>query len=155
MSLADDVAKRLKARNQTLSFAESCTGGLLSARLAALPGVSKIYMGSVVAYSNQVKESCLEVPRTLLLAMGAVSLPVALKMANGARKILRTTWSVSVTGIAGPDGGTPDKPVGTVCFGVCGPGIEYAEQCHFGGERSDIQSAAADHALRLLLKHIA
>src|SRR5262245_30218944 len=126
--LVEELALTLRARGETVSFAESCTGGLLSSYLTSLPGVSDVYIGSVVAYSNRVKEDLLGVPFSLLKAVGAVSVPVALRMSGGARSLFRTTWAVSITGIAGPGGGTDQKPVGTVCFGLSGPGIEKTEQ---------------------------
>lgn len=153
--LAQAVVHRLAERGETLALAESCTGGLLSARIAALPGVSAVYLGSIVAYSNHIKERLLDVPRPLILTMGAVSLPVARRMAIGARARFESTWALGVTGVAGPSGGSPQKPVGTVCFGVSGPGFEDASSAFFEGARFDIQSASADHALRLLFEQIA
>lgn len=152
--LVEAVVARLRARGESLSCAESCTGGLLSSLLAALAGVSDVYMGSVVAYSNQVKEDLLGVPEPLINSVGAVSLPVARSMAQGVRNALGTSWAVSITGIAGPGGGSPQKPVGTVCFGISGPGVEFAEQHHFDGSRREIQLASSHHALRLLLEQL-
>ena len=106
-----------------------------------------------MAYSNDVKERLLEVPSSLLKCVGAVSLPVARRMAIGARAAFHTTWAVSITGIAGPGGGSEQKPVGTVCFGVAGPGFEEqvdAEQAFFSGVRTQIQEASAEHALQML-----
>jgi len=144
----------LRARGETLSCAESCTGGLLSAFLTTLPGVSDVYMGSIVAYSNRVKEDLLDVPSSLLRTVGAVSLPVARRMASGVRKSLGTTWALGITGVAGPGGGSPQKPVGTVCFGLSGPGVEWAEQHQLGGERREIQTASVLKALEILLVHL-
>ena len=137
-----------------MSFAESCTGGLLSSLLTAQSGVSDVYIGSVVAYSNKVKENLLGVSPTQLRSMGAVSLPVARAMATGVRERMGTTWALSITGIAGPGGGTVTKPVGTVCIGVAGPGIDKADQVHFAGSRSVIQLASAEQALRVLLRQL-
>lgn len=145
------VIETLRARGETLSCAESCTGGLLSAFLTTLPGVSDVYMGSVIAYSNRVKEDLLDVPPSLLRVVGAVSLPVAKSMATGVRKALGTTWALGITGIAGPGGGSPQKPVGTVCFGLSGPGVEWAEQHQLGGERREIQTTSVLKALEILL----
>ena len=136
---------------QTLGFAESCTGGLLSALLTAQPGVSSYYRGTIVSYSSEAKVNLLGVPRSLLQVMGEVSLPVAKYMARGAKKALQCHWAVGITGIAGPSGGTPDKPVGTVCFAVCGPGFERVElQRIEGAKRSEIQLRSAEYALKLL-----
>ncbi len=150
--LVEEVVAKLRARGETLSFAESCTGGLLSSMVTALPGVSDVYMGSVVSYSNAIKESLLGVSHSQLRALGAVSLPVARSMATGLRARFQTTWTVAVTGIAGPGGGSVEKPVGTVCFAVAGPAFEKTVQMHFTGSRQVIQQASADHALRLLLE---
>ena len=149
--LVEAVFARLLARGDTLSLAESCTGGLLSARLAALPGVSAVYMGSLVAYSNSLKERVLGVSSSLIQSSGAVSTPVARQMAAGARRAFRSTWAISITGIAGPGGGSERKPVGTVCFGVAGPAFEEVDQRLFDGSRTRVQAASAEHALRLLL----
>lgn len=140
----------LRQREQTVGFAESCTGGVLSAIFARAPGVSDIFVGAIVAYSNSLKERLLGVPSPLLRSVGAVSLPVARKMASGARLTLQSTWAISVTGIAGPSGGTPVKPVGTVCFAIVGPGVEEVVQKRFDGSRREIQLAAAKFALKLL-----
>lgn len=144
-SLADiaAMAQKLRARGQRIAFAESCTGGLVSARLAALAGVSDVYRGAVVAYANDVKTEVLGVSESLLRQLGAVSNAVAIEMARGARKKLRSDWAASVTGIAGPGGGTSEKPVGTVCFAIVGPGVEWSSMMHFAGDRAAIQDQSA------------
>jgi PncC family amidohydrolase len=152
--LLEDVVGRLIARGETLALAESCTGGLLSAQLTALPGVSIAYMGSIVAYSNSAKEKFLDVPAYLLKSIGAVSLPVAQRMAAGARQAFASTWALSITGIAGPGGGSASKPVGTVCFAVAGPAFVECEQMFFVGSRAQVQAASAEHALHLLLRQL-
>jgi nicotinamide-nucleotide amidase len=152
--LVAKLTRLLRERNETVCFAESCTGGLLSASVASLAGVSDVYVGSIVAYSNQVKENFLGVPSSLIKTLGAVSTPVARHMAFGARSRFETTWSISITGIAGPSGGTPEKPVGTVCFGLCGPGLEKTEQKQFAGDRHDVQSKSAEFAILMLLGEI-
>lgn len=149
-SLIQDIVSQLQKRNQTLSVAESCTGGWLAKQITDLPGVSNVFIGGVVSYANSAKESLLQVPGDLLLNHGAVSREVALSMAQGVQRVLRTSWSVAITGIAGPTGGTPDKPVGTVCFAVCGPGFERIDVQRFSGDRADIRLASATHAARLL-----
>lgn len=150
----DEIKKLLDDRGQTLACAESCTGGLLSARLVDYPGVSSFYLGAVVSYANAAKEKVLHVPPELIKTVGAVSLPVALAMARGVKSQYSSSWAVSTTGIAGPTGGTKEKPVGTVCFGIVGPGIEYSEQKLFSGERSKIQEQSVDYALELLMKNL-
>jgi nicotinamide-nucleotide amidase len=134
-----------------LGFAESCTGGQLSALITQYPGASQYFMGSVISYSGKIKNKLLGVPDDVMASFGEVSVPVAKIMAQGSREALMCDWTVSVTGIAGPTGGTPSKPVGTVCFAVCGPDFEYAEQKHIeGSERRIIQQRSAEHALTLL-----
>jgi PncC family amidohydrolase len=152
--LVKELARRLRANHQTVGFAESCTGGLLSSVMTAEAGVSDVYMGGVVAYANHIKEDVLRVSPSLIRSMGAVSLPVARQMAEGVRIRLRTDWAVSITGIAGPSGGTPQKPVGTVCFGLRGPGIDRVEQQLFTGGRLKIQTSSVHFALELLLSEL-
>jgi nicotinamide-nucleotide amidase len=148
------AVETLRTRGQTISFAESCTGGLLSAVFTRMPGVSDVFAGSLVAYSYAVKESLLDVPRAMLRAMGAVSAPVARKMAEGARSRLQTTWAIAITGVAGPGGGTAAKPVGAVCFAISGPGVEKTVQRHFKGTRREVQLASVRFALKLLLHEL-
>lgn len=136
---------------QTLGLAESCTGGLISGMIAERPGVSSFFVGSVVSYSSAVKSSILGVKNSSIQCHGEVSVPVALEMARGAREKLKTHWAVSVTGIAGPTGGTDEKPVGTVCFAVVGPGFEESMIQHFKNEsRSEIQLESARFAIEFL-----
>lgn len=150
-----EIKKILGSRGQTLSLAESCTGGLVSSWLAQLPGVSDVFVGSVVSYANSVKTDVLHVPESMILAHGAVSSPVALAMARGIKKVLDSDWSVSLTGIAGPTGGTPEKPVGTVFIAVVGPGIEKVNLESFGNRsRVQIQEDAAAKALRHLIESL-
>lgn len=140
-------------RGWRIGLAESCTGGLLSSWIAQVPGVSSFYQGSVVSYARRAKENILQVDSAMIKALGEVSEPVAKAMARGARAALDCHWAVSITGIAGPSGGTPEKPVGTVCFAVSGPGFEQALTHQFDRqlERQEIQRQAAVFALDLLL----
>jgi nicotinamide-nucleotide amidase len=146
--------RHLRRAENAVSFAESCTGGKLSARLTEIPGVSDIFVGSIVCYANSVKEDVLGVTQDLIIKEGVVSEAVALQMARGVKKVLKSDWAVSITGIAGPDGGTKDKPVGTICFGLVGPGLEYTEKKSFTGQRVQIQEQAAEWALDLLNRNI-
>ena len=148
----DRVVQTLRERKQTLCFAESCTGGLLSSVLTAEAGISDIYVGGVVAYANSVKENVLNVPAHILSTVGAVSTPVALSMAKGVKALTGSTWAVSITGIAGPSGGSDRKPVGTVCFAIIGPGLEWSTQESFKGSRTEVQKASADFATKWLLE---
>ncbi len=142
----------LEERAQTLSIAESCTCGLLSAQIGAFAGVSQIFLGGVVSYSNESKQNLLDVPGSLIKAVGAVSTPVAIRMAHGVREKFQSSWSISITGIAGPSGGTPQKPVGTVYFAIVGPGIEESSSELFKGERTDIQNLSAKYAVEFLTR---
>lgn len=150
--MIESIGKTLVSRGQTLALAESCTGGKISARIVTNAGASSYYLGSVVSYANSLKEEVLGVSPNLLRAVGAVSAPVALEMARGVKSLTGATWTLSVTGIAGPSGGTDAKPVGTVWFGLLGPGIERAECKLFQGARAQIQEAAVDYAVELLNK---
>jgi nicotinamide-nucleotide amidase len=120
-SLACVVLEQLRQRKQTLAVAESCTGGGLGAELTAIPGSSDVLLGGVIAYSNAVKRNLLGVSAELLEQFGAVSDPVAQAMAEGARRLTGSDWSMAVTGVAGPGGGSTEKPVGLVHIAVAGP----------------------------------
>ena len=150
-TLLSRIAAALRARQQTLATAESCTGGLVGAALTDLPGSSAWYVGGIVAYSNDLKIRWLGVPADLLDAHGAVSLETARAMAEGARAAARADFAVSLTGIAGPDGGTPGKPVGLVFMAVAAPRGTATFKHHFAGTRAEIRQAATEAALRHLL----
>ncbi len=153
--LLDQLAAALLARQQTLATAESCTGGLVGAALTNLPGSSAWYLGGVVAYANDLKIRLLGVPAETLAAHGAVSLETARAMAQGARAAAAADFAVSITGIAGPAGGTPEKPVGLVFIGVAAPHGTATFKHHFSGSRADIRQAATEAALRHLLEAVA
>lgn len=142
-----ELIRSLRDQKLTVGFAESCTGGALSAFLTEQPGISDIFLGSVVSYSNEAKVDLLGVRRDTLMQEGAVSESVARQMAHGVRRQLKTDWSVAITGIAGPTGGTPGKPVGTVCFAIVGPGFEDSRKELFSGDRKAIQQASVDLAV--------
>ncbi|WP_413291687.1 CinA family protein [Bdellovibrio sp. HCB185ZH] len=145
-----DFIRSLRDQKLTVGFAESCTGGALSAFLTEQAGISDIFLGSVVSYSNEAKVDLLGVRRDTLMQEGAVSESVARQMAHGVRRQLKTDWSVAVTGIAGPNGGTPTKPVGTVCFAIAGPNFEDSRKEFFSGDRKAIQQAAVDYSVNWL-----
>ena len=151
-SLASVVLKRLGQAGQTLSVAESCTGGGLGAELTAVPGASSVMLGGVISYANAVKRDLLAVSSELLEQHGAVSAPVAEAMALGVRRLTGSDWALSVTGIAGPDGGTPDKPVGLVFVGVAGPDGCSTEMLHLGNTRGRdwIRTVSAGEVLNAL-----
>jgi nicotinamide-nucleotide amidase len=154
-SVAEIVLELCRGRGVTLATAESCTGGLVAARLTSVPGSSDVFVGSVVAYSDQVKEGELGVPRDILERHGAVSAETAQAMAHGARERLGADVAVSVTGIAGPDGGTAEKPVGLVFVHAVGPDGEEARRTELPGDREMVRgraTAAALHLVRRLLE---
>ena len=134
-TLPSVVLKLLRQRGQTIAVAESCTGGRIGAELAAIPGASDVFLGGVIAYSNRIKHDLLDVPYHLLDEHGAVSNPVVEAMAQGARGRLGADWGLAVSGIAGPGGGTDDKPVGLIHLAVAGPDGCHASSEHFGAQR--------------------
>jgi nicotinamide-nucleotide amidase len=149
-TLAQVVGGLLAGQGRTLALAESCTGGLLAAQITAIAGSSGYFLGGVVAYSNDLKERLLGVAPAILAAHGAVSLETARAMAIGARMISGADYGLAVTGIAGPSGGTPEKPVGTVCFGLAWAGGVKDLRVQFRGERWQVQESAVHQGLDLL-----
>ncbi|MEM9811150.1 MAG: CinA family protein [Pseudomonadota bacterium] len=146
-----EVLSRLRARGWTVTAAESCTGGLVMAALTDVPGASDVVDRGFVTYSNAAKEELLGVQAGTLSRFGAVSEPVAAEMAAGALARSTADVAVSVTGIAGPDGGSAEKPVGTVAFGLATADGVTTETVHFGSlARSEIRRVAVAHALSLL-----
>jgi nicotinamide-nucleotide amidase len=129
------LGELLKQKNATIATAESCTGGRLAAALNALPGSSAYYLGSVVAYANEVKEQVLGVEQDTLIQYGAVSEQTVREMAEGVRRLMHTDYAIATSGIAGPDGGTKDKPVGTVWIAWATPEGTVAERYQFGVAR--------------------
>lgn len=152
--LAALVLDAARARSLRIAAAESCTGGLVGKRLTDTPGSSDVFLGAVVAYDNSLKISLLDVPPALIERHGAVSEPVANAMALGAVRRLGAEAAVSVTGIAGPGGGTPEKPVGTIWLGSAIGDQASARRIMLPGSRSDIRARAAQAALFLLLRRL-
>lgn len=150
VATADLVLEQLRERGLTLATAESCTGGLVAARLTDVPGSSDVFTGGVVAYSNGVKHGELDVPEDVLATYGAVSAETAAAMAEGARRRLDADVAVSVTGIAGPDGGTPEKPVGLVYLHAAGPDGERTLRLELPGDRETVRLRATTAALHLV-----
>ena len=138
----------------TVATAESCTGGLIGKRLSDHPGSSRYFLGSVVAYENRIKQEILAVPREVLETHGAVSAPVAEAMANGVRQLMGADLALSVTGIAGPDGGTEDKPVGLVYLGLASDSGVRIEKHNFWGNRDGVRGMAAIRALEMVRRHL-
>ena len=149
-TLEQVVGEALAACGETLALAESCTGGLLAERVTAVPGASAYFLGGIVSYANEVKVSFLGVAETTLAAHGAVSEEAAREMAAGARERFGATYALAATGIAGPSGGTSEKPVGTVCFALAGPEGVSSERRYFGGGRDWVRLRASQHALDML-----
>ena len=145
----------VRARGLTLVTAESCTGGLVAAELTAIPGSSDVFAGGAVTYSNRLKHELLGVPEATLDQHGAVSAETARAMAEGARRRLRADLAVAVTGVAGPGGGTEEKPVGLVYLHVGGPDGEAERRMQWGGTRHDVRLRATAAALHLLRDHLA
>lgn len=151
-SFATKVVQAALNSKVTLGTAESCTGGLVSGALTAVPGSSAVVMGGIASYALSVKQAVLGVLQETLDGPGAVSSDCASQMAQGACRVLGCKVAVSTTGIAGPGGAEPGKPVGTVWFGICAFGVTRAELCHFEGNRSEVRRLAVMHALQLLLQ---
>lgn len=148
------VGRMLKERNQTLSLAESCTGGYVSHLITGVPGSSAYFIGGVVSYANAVKMEELGIPSDMLELNGAVSQPVVERMASGVRDALKTDWSIALSGVAGPDGGTEEKPVGTVWIAVAGPDGVQATKVYFPGTRDLVIRRSALAALNMLRKSL-
>lgn len=148
--LAERVLSAARRSGVSLATAESLTGGLISATLTAVPGSSDVVAGGVVGYSFEAKERALGVDAARLTAVGAVDEEVAREMARGARKQTGADMAVSVTGIAGPGGAEPGKPVGTVCFGLSAPDEDRAESALFPGDRDEVRARTVRYALRML-----
>lgn len=153
-TLAEVVGNLLQSRNQSLALAESCSGGYLAHLITSVPGSSAHFMGGVVAYSNEAKINLLGVSPDSLELEGAVSEKVVKEMANGARKKFNATFAVATSGIAGPDGGTDEKPVGTVWIALAGPRKTVAKKVNFGKSRSRNITVSALTALNWLRNEI-
>lgn len=157
LALAESLGRLLAARGEQVTTAESCTGGLIAAAITAVPGSSAWFHGAVVSYDNRVKQRLLGVPHDTLASDGAVSERTVREMAQGVLRQVPAHWSLSVSGIAGPDGGVPGKPVGTVWFGLGqsladGAVHTQAQVRQFYGARSDVRIASVRFALAWLLQ---
>ncbi|MEN9738577.1 MAG: hypothetical protein RLZZ318_611 [Bacteroidota bacterium] len=153
-TLSQTVFNKLSQLNQTLSVAESCTGGYISHQLTQIPGASKVFVGSVISYSNSVKHHQLGVESTLFETVGAVSEQVVTQMVTGVRERLQTDYAIAISGIAGPEGGSEDKPVGTVFIGVSSAKTHVVNRFHFSGNRMQIIERSNNMALAMLLEMI-
>lgn len=154
LALVCALATKLRERGWTMASAESCTGGLIAAACTELSGSSDWFERGFVTYSNAAKTDSLGVPAALVGERGAVSEPVARAMATGALAHSAAHCALSVTGVAGPTGGSADKPVGTVWFGWCTPVGVATEHRHFDGDRAAVRAQAVRHALAGLLQRL-
>ena len=151
MTTAERLVQVLTEKKMTCATAESCTGGGVGHAITAVAGSSAVFWGGVISYDNSVKRGVLGVPEEVLATQGAVSSECAAAMADGARRLVKTDLAVSVTGIAGPGGGSAAKPVGLVWFGLASAKGVTTEKRIFPGDRTAVRMAAVEHALRLLL----
>ncbi|WP_027009074.1 nicotinamide-nucleotide amidase [Conchiformibius kuhniae] len=150
MTRLEYIARELTARKRTITTAESCTGGLLAAELTSVPGSSAYFQRGFITYSNQAKTQQLNVLESTLRHYGAVSEETVREMALGALVATRNDYAVAITGIAGPDGGSKDKPVGTVWFGFATKQRIWAKHYRFDGDRKQVRSQAVQYALAML-----
>lgn len=154
MSALSEMVKALESKGSSLALAESCTGGLISTLITDLPGSSNYFLGSAVTYSNSSKNRILGVSQDTISKYGAVSEQTAVEMAEGAAKVFGSDYAASVTGIAGPGGGSHIKPVGTVCIGLTDGNRSITFTEHFEGTRSEVRTRAADTVFKLLTDFI-
>ena len=150
MTVAEKLVDLLKAHGLTCATAESCTGGGVGAAITAVAGASAVFLGGVISYANEVKRDVLGVSGETLATVGAVSPETAAQMAEGAWALLKADLAVSLTGIAGPDGGSAEKPVGLVWFGLATKGGVRTEKAIFAGDRARVREQAVLHALGML-----
>jgi nicotinamide-nucleotide amidase len=153
-SLEEQVGMRLRELGRTLAVAESCTGGLICHRITNISGSSDYFLGGAVTYSNEAKVGVLKVPEAILKEKGAVSAETARAMAAGVREIFGADYGLAVTGIAGPTGGSVEKPVGLVFMGLAGPGKVEARRHLFHGDREGIKAQSTQTALEWLAQEI-
>src|SRR5437762_12763908 len=153
-SLSQQVGNLLNNAGMTLAVAESCTGGLLGSWLTAVPGSSTYFLGGVISYADAVKVSLLEVPAEVIREKGAVSAESAIAMAQGARHIVGEDLGVSITGIAGPEGGTEAKPVGTTYMALAGPSLERVEHRVWQGDRATNREESVRLALQMIVQYL-
>lgn len=154
MSHLRTIAEHLTSHRQTVTCAESCTGGLLAGALTSLSGSSQWFHQSFVTYSNQAKQDRLGVMPDTLLKHGAVSRETVYEMARGAKAVAQADYALSISGIAGPSGGSAAKPVGTVWFGLATPESSFEQTALFTGGREAVRAQAVEYALAFLAEHL-
>lgn len=153
-SIIEKIILRLTDQQQTISFAESCTGGRIAAAFTAISGASNVLNGSCVTYSNEIKHKWLGVENDILEAFGAVSQECVSQMLDGIRKMAQSDYAIAVSGIAGPTGGTEVKPVGTVYIGLLTPTNKEVVHCRFKGSREEIQEQSTSFAIGKLAQSL-
>ena len=153
-SMEVEIGRLLMQRGLKLGLAESCTGGLVGHLITNVPGSSEYFMGGVISYAYEAKVSILGVSWNTLKNYGAVSHETVLEMARGAKKIFNVDVAVSISGIAGPGGGSEDKPVGTTWVGLVATDGEWTREFHFDGDREENKASSADAALQMLLDYL-
>lgn len=149
-----DIINKLKENNQTITFAESCTGGRIAAEFTTISGASAVLMGSVVSYANEIKSKWLGVNKQTLIDHGAVSKETVEEMLNGILKMASADYAIAVSGIAGPTGGSKEKPVGTVYIGIRNTQYSIVELHNFKGDREAVQEQAKNVAIALLKNNL-
>ena len=149
---AEAMGAQLLARGETLAVAESCTGGYLGHLCTLVQGSSDWFLGGIICYANEVKTRELGVSEEMLADVGAVSEPVARQIAHAVQERFGSSWGIGISGIAGPNGGTAEKPVGVVMIAIAGPDGVKVERCQFHGDRLAVKQQAAEHALELVLR---
>src|SRR2546426_649232 len=153
-TLEEVIVKLLTKRNQTLATAESCTGGLIANRVTNVPGASRVFVAGYVCYANRAKTDMLDVDQNLIETHGAVSEPVARALAERARACAESDYALATTGIAGPTGGSPEKPIGTVYIALAGPDNILAKKLFFPSDRETFKQLAAQAAFDLLRRKL-
>jgi PncC family amidohydrolase len=154
LTLEKKIGKILQKRSLTLGLAESCTGGLVACRITDVPGSSAYFTAGLVTYSNKAKTKFLSVPDEIIARHGAVSSIVAQRMAQGVRDAAEVDISLSITGIAGPTGGSPEKPVGTVFIALATKKEVFVRKCLFSGNRREVRKRSSEEALTMLLAYL-
>ena len=151
MTLEEQLGEKLRERKITIAVAESCTGGLLGSKITDVPGSSEYFLGGVIAYQNEVKESLLHVPQQVIAAHGAVSAQTVEAMAGGCRELFECDIAISITGIAGPGGGSADKPVGLVYVGLATASGVISRRFQWDGSRTQNKESSVRAAMEMIL----
>jgi len=151
MTITQTLGTILKKKKMTLATAESCTGGMISTAITEIAGASEYFLGGVIAYDNRIKNKVLGVSKKILEQHGAVSSQTVIAMAKGVQKLMKTDCAIAVSGVAGPGGGTKEKPVGLVYIGIAARKKCWSCECHFKGTREKIREKTVMESLKLLI----